>query len=280
MNDHHLTNILRVLSVSLALAGITFAVPMELRAQSGDNDLCPERGRWNSLGGSVVRWEGATLDDVAECLNAGADPEEVLNYAVEWTRFPAVVQLLLDAGANPNNTGALRNATEREDNVPVVRAIIAALLDANADASERYYGGVYTPPHLLLQSQPNSVALVDLLLGAGADANATAVDRVTPLHTAAQHTTNPGVLEALLAAGTGPNDEAQGDVWGGTPLWIAVQRCRQSLVRPLLEYGADPNYERRVRTTLQTAESCARSSETEAEGNAIVRLLRAAGATG
>lgn len=275
MRHRNLPSPLRVLIVSLVLW-----VPVELGAQGGSTELCPERGRWNPLGGSLVRWSEATLDDVAECLAAGADPEEALDDAVRATRFPTAVQMLLEAGADPTNTVALRHATEREDNVSVVRDILAALLDANADVSERYYGGTYTPLHLLLQNQPNSVVLVELLLGAGADANATAVDGVTPLHTAAQHTTNPAVLEALLAVGAGPNDERRGDVWGGTPLWIVVRRCRQSLVRPLLEYGADPNYERRGGTTLEAAESCARDRETEAEGRAIVRLLRAAGAAG
>ena len=279
MRNHLLIDIPHVLIVSLALAVVVIPGPAELHAQSGDNELCPERGRWNPVGPLAPRFAEAMPDDVVACLAGGADPEEALEAAVSRTRFPAVVQLLLDAGADPNAAGALRVATEREGNVPVVRDILAALLNANADVSERY-GRAYTPLHLLLESQPNSVVLVDLLLGAGADVNATAVDGVTPLHTAAQHATNPAVLEALLAVGAGPNDERRGDVNGGTPLWIVVRRCRQNLVRPLLEYGADPNYERGLFTTLEVAERCARDAETESEGEAIVRLLRAAGATG
>ena len=280
MRNHLMIDIPRVLIVSLALSVVVIPGPAELNAQSGDNELCPEGSRWNPRGPLAPKFAEAMPDDVVACLAGGADPEAALGAAVSRTRFPAVVQLLLDAGADPNAAGALRVATEREDNVPVVRAILAALLDANADVSERYYGGAYTPLHLLLQSQPNSVVLVDLLLGAGADVNATAVDGVTPLHTAAQHATNPAVLEALLAVGAGANDERRGDVNGGTPLWIVVRRCRQNMVRPLLEYGADPNYERGLFTTLEEAERCARDAETESEGEAIVRLLRAAGATG
>ena len=94
---------------------------------------------------------------------------------------------------------------------------------------------------------------------------------VTPLHHAAEHTTNPQVLEALLAVGADPNAKTT----LGTPLHIAIDRCRQLLVRVLLEYGADPNATRGLdQTPLEVAESCSNASERDN----IVRMLREAGA--
>ena len=94
---------------------------------------------------------------------------------------------------------------------------------------------------------------------------------VTPLHHAAEQTTNPQVLEALLAVGADPNAETT----LGTPLHIAIDRCRQLLVCALLEYGADPNATRGLdQTPLEVAQSCSNASVR----GIIVRMLREAGA--
>lgn len=106
--------------------------------------------------------------------------------------------MLLEADSDPNNASAFPAARKREDNAPVVIDIIAALLDANADGNTVRYSGTYPPLHLLLRSQPNSVALVELLPGAGADSNARAEYAWTPLNVAARYTANPRVPEALV----------------------------------------------------------------------------------
>ena len=266
-------------AVFTALALTTLAVA-PAAAQSRDNPVCDSNaaGLWKRDTRFLeIWWNEARPVDVAECLEAGADPDAVsiLGHAAQWTRFPAVVQMLLEAGANPDPVGSgvaspLYWAVQRTDNVTVVYGVVAALLFANADMGPDRFG--YTPLYHVLGNQPNSVALVELLLEAGADPNGS-WGPVTPLHHAAQQTSNPQVLEALLAVGADPNAKTT----LGTPLHIAIDRCRQMLVRTLLEHGADPNATRNLgQTPLEVAESCSNASGRDN----IVRMLREAGATG
>ena len=226
---------------SLALTALAVA---PIAAQSPDNPVC-DPGLPNLWKRDTqflqIWWNEARPVDVEECLDAGADPDAsgILRHAAEWTRYPAVVQMLLDAGADPNPIGGVESplfwAVQRTDNVTVIYGVVAALLYANADMGPDRFG--YTPLYHILTNQPNSVALVELLLEAGSDPNARIALDTTPLH-------------------------------------IAIERCRQILVRPLLEYGADPNAERLAVTPLELAERCTNASERDN----IVGMLREAGA--
>ena len=196
------SSVLTVLALA-ALALTTLAVA-PASAQSRDNPVCDSNGSdlWKRDTRFLeVWWNQARPVDVAECLDAGADPDAVsiLRHAAEWTRFPAVVQMLLEAAANPNPIGGVKSplywAVQRTDNVTVVHGVVAALLFANADLGPVRYG--YTPLYHVLGNQPNSVALVELLLQAGADPNGS-WGPVTPLHHAAQQTANPQVLETRI----------------------------------------------------------------------------------
>ncbi|MDE2981501.1 MAG: ankyrin repeat domain-containing protein [Gemmatimonadota bacterium] len=268
----------RSFQVLLATFALTLLAVAPAAAQSPDNPVCDSDAPnlWKRDTQFLeVWWNDARPVHIAECLEAGADPEAdgILRHAAEWSRFPAVVQMLLEAGANPNPIGGVESplywAVQRTDNVTVVRGVVAALLYADADLGPDRFG--YTPLYHVLGNQPNSVALVELLLEGGADPNGS-WGPVTPLHHAAQNTTNPRVLEALLAVGADPNAKTT----LGTPLHIAIDRCRQLLVRALLEYGADPNARRGLdQTPLEVAESCSNASERDN----IVRMLREAGAT-
>ena len=103
---------------------------------------------WNSRG----FFDSATVEDVVDCLQSGADPQarEVdagpfrqgwtpLHRAAESTESPEVIEILLDAGADlvarddsggdtPLHRAAASNANP---------AIIAALLDAGSGSSDK-----------------------------------------------------------------------------------------------------------------------------------------------
>ena len=95
-------------------------------------------------------------------------------------------------------------------------------------------------------------AVVELLLAAGADVNARAVDGETPLHEAAKWSgwaenelrgppslRSTAVVEALLVAGA--DIEARGDL-GWTPLhWAAALNHNPAVIELLLSAGGDVN---------------------------------------
>ena len=104
-------------AVLAALALTTVAVA-PAAAQSPDNPVCAAdaSGPWNRDTRFLeVWWNEARPVDVAECLEAGADLDaaSTLRHAAEWTRFPAVVQMLLGAGANPNPIGGVVDPGDR-----------------------------------------------------------------------------------------------------------------------------------------------------------------------
>ncbi|MFV8142057.1 ankyrin repeat domain-containing protein [Mycolicibacterium senegalense] len=78
-------------------------------------------------------------------------------------------------------------------------------------------------------------------LAAGTDVEAAGPEGMTPLHIAA-HRGNLVFAKALLDRGVGVNPI---NVWGNTPLWVAVMRRRRtcpdgSMIRLLLDHNADP----------------------------------------
>jgi ankyrin repeat protein len=81
------------------------------------------------------------------------------------------------------------------------------------------------------------VALVEKLIGSGADVNARDGNQETPLHFAVRDY-RPDVVKLLIANGA---DVEARDVHGNTPLFRAVfeSRGRGDLIRLLLTRGAD-----------------------------------------
>jgi ankyrin repeat protein len=78
-------------------------------------------------------------------------------------------------------------------------------------------------------------------LAAGTDIEAPGPEAMTPLHIAA-HRGNVEFAKALLDAGVAIDPI---NVWGNTPLWVAVMKRRRTspdgaMIRLLLARGADP----------------------------------------
>ena len=146
---------------------------------------------------------------------------------------PMVVQALLAAGADLKSRDGykrtpLHSAARNNDNPMVVQALLAAgadlksrdkykrtplwLAESNRNLAVieilRRKGG---PPILSVQDcgmwpsrvffRTATVQDVKTCLAAGADPNARGINKRTPLHQAAEYNENPGVVQALLAAG-------------------------------------------------------------------------------
>ena len=127
---------------------------------------------WDSRGYFLV----VTIEDVAACLQSGANPEARDENG--WTPLQKAVIL----NQNP--------------------AVIEALLDAGADLKARDKAG-RTVLHFAAASNENP-AVIAALLDAGANLEARDEDRRTPLHFAANSNENPAVIAALLDAGADP----------------------------------------------------------------------------
>jgi len=100
----------------------------------------------------------------------------------------------------------------------------------------------------------NDIAAFSVELAKGEDINAPGPEDMTPLHIAADRG-NVDIATALLDAGAEIDPI---NVWGNTPLWIAVRKCHRtcpdgSMIRLLLSRRADPNRGENESSPLKTA---------------------------
>ena len=198
----------------------------------------------------------ATADVVADCIEAGKDVRAVLDahpcasvaggasqspwrpctlvpvpliHLVAWTSDPAVVSVLLRAGADvhvrdgPGARGFTALHRAAANGTPgVVRALLEAGADPDAVASldlrcpAAPCGRSWTPVHLAAENQDPGV--MEALLEAGADLDAAMERRTTPLHDAAANP-NPAVIAVLLEAGADVTSPRGSE----TPLHVAAR---------------------------------------------------------
>ena len=88
----------------------------------------------------------------------------------------------------------------------------------------------------------NDVSTFSVEAAKGEDINRPGPEGMTPLHIAA-HRGNVEFAKTLIDAGV---DIDPINVWGNTPLWVAVMERRRtdpdgSMIRLLLDHGADPD---------------------------------------
>ena len=139
---------------------------------------------------------------VALFLNAGM-PAVVHGRQAIWTaiefKHPEVVKILIDAGANVNESGE------------------------------------YGQTMVMLASDHKNLQILNQLIAAGADVNRANDYKITPLASAAEQG-NKEIVEALLKAGANVNAR---NTYGGTALQVAVLRGYTDIVKILIDAGAD-----------------------------------------
>ena len=216
-------------------------------------------------------WESADVSDVETELELGADINgskgsglnSPLHRAIEHNAGAAVVELMLQRGADPNASGyafvlrspgldprshrtPLQLAADLPDRSP---AVVQLLLEYGADPnpptdhdqddeSPLYYAG------RLHYSSPR--AIIELLLEHGADVNSRSYGGLTPLHRVV-YEADPTLIELLLGHGADIHARtyANNFKFGGrsvTPLHIAAESNPKSRsIATLLDRGADVN---------------------------------------
>ncbi len=169
-----------------------------------------------------------------------------LHFASAGARDPAIVSLLVQAGAEvnalDNSRGSPLHSAARSADDP---AVIVALAEAGAEL-DAWVPGIHsphgwTPLHYAVQRNGNP-AVAAALIEAGADIHARQNDGPTPLHDAA----TAEAVALLLKAGADIEARASYLGWRQpngrdmTPLHVAAKRGNAAVFTALLEAGADP----------------------------------------
>lgn len=147
-----------------AQAAVTTATPTAVATPTP-----PTCRDWNR------RWAfftSASADLVRECLEDGADPQEVIFQAAQWATDPGVISVLLDFGAHLG-TVRLRSG-----------------------------GPIQTPLHAAAQYNRDP-AMIEVLAAAGMNIDVRNLDGETPLHHVWTNP-NPAVFRTLLRLGADP----------------------------------------------------------------------------
>ncbi|KFA79503.1 hypothetical protein S40288_05370 [Stachybotrys chartarum IBT 40288] len=153
----------------------------------------------------------------------------------------AVVQLLIDGGADANATDALVStplhyAVRSGQLAPVVALLKQPDIERSFGVRETQ-ASLTTPFFAAVMA--GSIGIVQAFISFGIDVNTEeSVTRYAPLHAAAS-AEKVDVAELLIEKGARVN-EPMSNEWGAPPVFLAVQRGNQSMVRLLVRSGADP----------------------------------------
>lgn len=188
-------------------------------------------------------WRTAGVARVRECLAAGYSVHyrfssynrTVLHWAAAYSDDPEVISVLVEAGANLEDSSPttyrtpLHLAARYNPNPEIVRALLRHGANINA-LNERGR----TPLHIAALFNANSAVVEEL--ARATDVNSQAAEGLTPLHDAARRGVNdslmggpnPEIVAVLLRHGADLSVEASD---GGTPMLWAVDDSVAGLIR-------------------------------------------------
>ena len=213
---------------------------------------------------------------VRECLASGANinansDQDVLSAALAWTQEKnyQIVELLIEAGANPNNrnsdgTTALYWATVAKDE-NLVRRFISIGATVESEKPEDGYSSVHAA------AEDGNAEIAKLLLDAGGKCKLNTFDYIarTPLMCAVE-SQSVAVARLFIESGANVNANDESRI-GDTALKKAVEQGQVEMVKVLLEANADPTIEGWMRMTpLTKSQIIAENSSDE-----ILQLLLA-----
>ncbi|KFX92771.1 hypothetical protein O988_07132 [Pseudogymnoascus sp. VKM F-3808] len=208
-------------------------------------DLYPESAlpQSTALGHALASWP-QNEEIIQHLITAGADvnrASQLHGMPLPEARSFGSVQTLISAGANVNGTtpGGITalQGSITTDNIDIVQLLLNAGADANAPAPRQMYGKTA----LQAAASRGKVPIVGLLLRHGADPNAPAYEShgVTALQAAAMDGHLPVVL-MLLRAGADVNAPAA-KIGGRTALEAAAEHDRLDMVSLFLKNDTDPD---------------------------------------
>lgn len=198
---------------------------------------------------------------IAAGQNPNHDPEgNCLLFAAVYANHPAIAELLIKKGANPECRG-MRSGTALHHALELGRAemtvkLIALGADVNAAPGADALG--HSALHVAIFNNERNVpgfgaGVIDSLLRAGANPNARSDSGLTPLGLAVKASALD-VIDLLLKTGADPNLAHGSGSAAMTPLELAVLFGRsRDIVLRLLVAGADARTERVPGQLLRTA---------------------------
>jgi ankyrin repeat protein len=193
---------------------------------------------------------------------AGRQP---LHYAAR-TKNVDVIDVLLDAGANPNAMDSMGdtpvNTAIWEGNIEVVRLLLRRGADPNLKPKSK----AHNPP-LLIAAMAGKSEMVKLLIEVGADPNGLGELRQTPIIVAAYSEDDQVAYESSAALVRAGADINRRDKFSSTALFNAALRKAYRTMELLLHAGANTDfvYDRQPGTLMDIADGGIRAMEEKCE---------------